>query len=87
MSSTVSRRLDETSDPLAQRRAGAARRKPAPRAELADEVKALLPDGLIDELFAGARTEEQIAGQRPREAAWALTRRSVTVLAGGPDLR
>jgi len=30
--------------------------------ELAEEVKALLPDGLIDELLAGARTEEEIAG-------------------------
>jgi putative transposase len=47
----------------AQRRAGAARRQPASRSELADEVKALLPDELIDELLAGARTEEEIAGQ------------------------
>jgi putative transposase len=30
--------------------------------ELAEEVKALLPDGLIDELLAGARTEEEITG-------------------------
>ena len=45
-------------------RAGAARRQPLPpRAELAAEVKALLPDELIDELLAGARTEEEIAGQ------------------------
>jgi putative transposase len=66
--------LDETSDPgsagaersepvgRAQRRAGAARRSRAPRPELAEEVKALLSDGLIDELLGGARTEEEIAG-------------------------
>ena len=74
MSTTMSSRLHEASDPggagaersepvgRAQRRAGAARRELAPRAELAEEVKALLPDGLIDELLAGARTEEEIAG-------------------------
>src|SRR6202042_3896049 len=45
----------------AKRRAGAAR-PPGPRSELADEVKALLPDELIDELLAGARAEEEIAG-------------------------
>jgi len=33
------------------------------RSELAAEVKALLPDELIDELLAGARTEEEIAGR------------------------
>ncbi|HVC41269.1 MAG TPA: IS256 family transposase, partial [Candidatus Saccharimonadales bacterium] len=43
-------------------RAGAARRPLAPRPELAEEVKALLPDEVIDELLAGARTEEEIAG-------------------------
>jgi putative transposase len=55
----------ERSEPggRAQRRAGAARRQRLPRPELADEVKALLPDELIDELLAGARTEEEIAGQ------------------------
>src|ERR1700736_1847756 len=74
MSTTIQSRLDESADPgsagaersepvgRAQRRAGAARREPAPRAELAEEVKALLPDGLIDELLAGARTEQEIAG-------------------------
>ena len=36
-------------------RVGAARRELAPRAELAEEVNALLPDELIDELLAGAR--------------------------------
>ena len=44
------------------RRAGAARRRPLARPELAAEVKALLPDELIDELLAGARTEEEITG-------------------------
>src|SRR5512142_3314875 len=73
MSSTIPTRLDETSDPgdsagvarsepvgRAERRAGAARRSGPP--ELAEQVKALLPDGVIDELLAGARTEEEIAG-------------------------
>jgi putative transposase len=46
----------------AQRRAGAARR-PDPHPELADRVKELLPDELIDELMAGARTGEEITGQ------------------------
>ena len=45
----------------AKRRAGAAR-PPGPRPELAEHVKALLPDAVIDELLAGARTEEEIAG-------------------------
>jgi putative transposase len=47
----------------AQRRAGAAGEPRVARLELADEVKALLPDELIDELLAGARTEEEIVGQ------------------------
>ncbi len=78
MSSTITTRLEDVPEPedegagvarsepprgRAKRRAGAARRSPAPRPELADEVKALLPDDLIDELLAGARTEEEIAGQ------------------------
>jgi putative transposase len=76
MSTTIPSRLDESQEPddgagvarsepggRAKRRAGAARRSPAPRPELADEVKALLPDELIDELLAGARTEEEITGQ------------------------
>jgi putative transposase len=58
----------------AQRRAGAARRSD-PRPELADEVKALLPDELIDELLAGARTEEEIAG--PGGLLGQLTKRLV----------
>jgi len=73
MSSTILSRLDESSEPgragversepggRAKRSAGAAR-APALRSELADEVKALLPDEVIDELLAGARTEEEIAG-------------------------
>src|ERR1700674_5576884 len=87
MSTTISSRLDETSDPgsagaersepvgRAKRRAGAARRELAPRAELAEEVKALLPGGLIDELLAGARTEEEIAG--PGGLLGQLTKRLV----------
>jgi Transposase, Mutator family len=74
MSTTISSRLDENEDPdqragvarsepggRAKRRAGAMR-APGPRPEVADEVKALLPDELIDELLAGAQTEEEIAG-------------------------
>jgi putative transposase len=73
MSSTIHSRLDEQQDldsagvarsePVGreQRRAGAARRQdPDP---LADRVKELLPDELIDQLMAGARTGEEIAGQ------------------------
>jgi trans-aconitate methyltransferase/GNAT superfamily N-acetyltransferase len=41
-------------------------RQPPLRPALAEEVKALLPDELIDELLAGARTEPEIAGQRRR---------------------
>jgi putative transposase len=33
------------------------------RPELSDELKALLPDELCDELLAGAHTEEQITGR------------------------
>ena len=66
----------ERSEPggRAQRRAGAARRQD-PRPELAEEVKALLPDELIDELLAGARTEEEIAG--PGGLLGQLTKRLV----------
>src|SRR6202051_4416494 len=97
MSTTISSRLDETSDPgsagaersepvgRAKRRAGAARRELAPRAELAEEVKALLPDELIDELLAGARTEEEIAG--PGGLLGQLTKRlgGGRVGGGAPD--
>jgi len=74
MSTTITSGMGELNDPgsagversepggRAQRRAGAARRLLDARPELADEVKALLPDGLIDELLAGARTEDEIAG-------------------------
>ena len=58
----------------AQRRAGAAR-GPDPRPELAEEVKALLPDELIDELLAGSRTEQEIAG--PGGLLGQLTKRLV----------
>jgi putative transposase len=44
----------------AQRRAGAARREPDP---LADRVKELLPNELIDQLMAGANSGEEITGQ------------------------
>jgi putative transposase len=73
MSSTITPRLEETSqqpdsagvarsEPVgrAQRRAGAARRSEP--VELADQVRAVLPDGVLDELLAGARTEEEIVG-------------------------
>jgi putative transposase len=65
----------ERSEPggRAQRRAGAARRSDRP--ELAEQVKALLPDQLIDELLAGARTEEEIAG--PGGLLGQLTKRLV----------
>jgi len=75
MSSTITTRLDEDqeqngsagvarSEPggRAQRRAGAARRRD-PNPELTDKVRELLPDGVIDELLAGARTEQEIAGR------------------------
>ena len=74
MSTTITSGMGELNDPgsagversepggRAQRRAGAARRLLDARPELADEVKALLPDGLFDELLAGARTEDEIAG-------------------------
>jgi putative transposase len=65
MSTTISSRLDENQDPdqsASLARAGGARRPPPPRPELAAEVKALLPDELIDELLAGSRTQEEIAG-------------------------
>jgi putative transposase len=87
MSSTIPSRLDEVpeqpdsagverSEPVgrAQRRAGAARRQD-PRGELAEEVRALLPDELIDELLAGARTEQEIAG--PGGLLGQLTKRLV----------
>jgi putative transposase len=74
MASTISGRLKEPSDPgsagvarsepvgRAQRRAGAARGGPASRPELGEEVRELLPDEVVDELLAGARSEEEIIG-------------------------
>ena len=72
MSTTIPSRLDESTDPSA---AGAERSEPVGRAkrgggggrrverpELAAELKALLPDELLDELLAGACTEEEITG-------------------------
>ena len=76
MSTTITTRLDEAQEPRMGapawrgaspegERSDALARAPRPprRPELAAEVKALLPDELIDELLAGARTEEEIAGQ------------------------
>ena len=73
MSTTITSRLDETPEQpdsagvqrgepggRAKRRAGAARRPEHP--ELAEQVKALLPDAVLGGLLAGARTEEEIAG-------------------------
>jgi putative transposase len=57
MSTTSPSRLDESTDPSA---AGGGRRDG--RLELSDELKELLPDELLDELLAGARTEEKITG-------------------------
>ena len=67
MSTTIPSRLDESperpdsagvarSEPAgrAERRAGAARRAD-PRSELAEEVKALLPDELVDKCSLGRR--------------------------------
>jgi putative transposase len=77
--------LEEYTDPSA---AGAERSEPggraqggpgggrwARRSELAAELKALLPDELLDELLAGARTEEEITG--PGGLLSQLTRRLV----------
>jgi putative transposase len=85
MSSTIPGRLDASSDPAA---AGAARSEPGGRVkrragggrwldrpELAEELRALLPDELLDELLAGARTEEEITG--PGGLLSQLTRRLV----------
>src|SRR5215813_14770589 len=71
MSTTIPSALDESRDPAG----GAERSEPGGRAkrgggggrsarrpELAEELKALVPDELLDELLAGARTEEEITG-------------------------
>jgi putative transposase len=80
--------LDETVDPgsaggersepggRAQRPAGAARpRRDPPLVELPPEVRDRLSDDLIDELLAGARTEEELVG--PGGLLADLTRRLV----------
>jgi putative transposase len=83
MSTRIASRLEESTDPSA---AGAERSEPGGRAqrgagggrgrpELAAELKALLPDELLDELLAGARTEEEITG--PGGLLSQLTRRLV----------
>ncbi len=88
MSTTIRSGLGEPVDPAsageersepggrAKRRAGAARRSQPPVSpELAEGVEAVLPDGLVDELLAGARTEEEITG--PGGLLSQLTRRLV----------
>ncbi len=74
MSITISGRLDENredpaesagvarSEPVgrAQRRGGTARR--LEDAEVGERLRELLPDGVLDELLAGARSEEEIVG-------------------------
>lgn len=57
MSGTITTRLDEHQDPED------AARRPDPHPELTDRVKQLLPDEVIDELLAGASTEQQLTGQ------------------------
>jgi putative transposase len=59
----------------AQRDAGAARPSPGPVAELPPEVRERLGDELIDELLAGARSEQEIVG--PGGLLADLTRRLV----------
>ena len=87
MSTTISSRMDETPDP--DQSAGVARRSPEgersaalalrarrdPALSSPSEVKALLPDEVIDELLAGAQTEEEIAG--PGGLLGQLTKRLV----------
>src|SRR5438309_411760 len=59
----------------ARRPAGGARRREGPPIELPDEVRDRLADEVIDELLAGARTEEEIVG--PGGVLAHLTRRLV----------
>jgi hypothetical protein len=85
MSTTIAGRLDESRDPSAasversepggRAKRGAGGGRPAGRPELADELRALLPDELLDELLAGAGTEEEITG--PGGLLSQLTRRLV----------
>src|SRR5215475_11436628 len=72
MSRTIPSRLDEStglsaagverSEPGGRAKRGGGGGRSARRPELAEELKALLPDELLDELLAGARTEEEITG-------------------------
>ena len=72
MSTTIPGRLDGSTDPSAtgversesggRAKRGAGGGRSAWRRELSAGLKALLPDELLDELLAGARTEEEIAG-------------------------
>jgi mutator family transposase len=57
----------------ARRHGGSARRPDGPGLE--DRLEALLPDGVLDELLAGARTEEEIVG--PGGVLSQLTKRLV----------
>jgi transposase-like protein len=52
----------ELSEPGGRARRGGGGGRPVWRPELTDELKALLPDELLDELLAGARSEEEITG-------------------------
>ena len=62
MQSTITTRLDQTPEDSGM--GAAARRQPPPAyPELADRVKELLPDGVIDELLASVATEQQITWQ------------------------
>jgi putative transposase len=73
MSTTISTRLDEAQDPVES--AGVARSEPVGRAqwlagaagraedlEIGEWLRELLPDGVLDELLAGVRCEEEIVG-------------------------
>ena len=65
-----------TGSDLSPARASKSSAPPSDRRGLpAEEVKALLPDELIDELLAGARTEQEIAG--PGGLLGQLTKRLV----------
>jgi putative transposase len=85
MSPTIPSRLDGSTDlsaggvergePGGRAKRGVAGGRSARRSELAGEVKALLPDEVIDELLAGARSEEEIAG--PGGLPYQLTERLV----------
>ena len=50
---------------------------------LPDEMREKLPDELVDELLAGAKTEEEIVG--PGGLLSQMTKRGGRVRAGSPD--